>query len=899
MLKSQIPVIDAENYAPIRPLLELEQKTEGKQDDFCNQIRSLYDELNSRDKELFESIAETAYTIASFMQGKQIFVQNWYRGGEWELAAPDKHTNPNRVRAFNKMQFQISQMLEDLVSSNPDFEPEDMFKSFEFDKAVKASKAVWNHYEKKFYTPDFNIQQGHSLITAGTAIEEICYDAGAKGVKVLREIWGEQDVTVFDGGGICFACGFQGAADAFYQWDDAASGKEFAEIAEAAIANDPQAAEMLEMMPYALLPQCSHCGSFETEVEQPIIEKFPSVISLEQYHLGDFRLNNLPIQAVRFDVTYRPEDSPYFIDKQEIPIAKIKHMFGRDVHISENAEDDRCLDYLHKMARIGASIGGARHDMGTKPRARTATLCRMSLSPEVAAEIDIPNGGDLKTVSGKSLKPGATLGDMFPEGCTILGFNRMETVIGVYGRHHSKTVSSAVYFSKPNAGTGRGAEDLTEIQKRWNRLDQQQVAAVDGASPGYAFVEGSIDQKHVKKLGFPSARVPVSRQVFMEVQDINKLVRQFEPQAVAPQFFAYAQELEKMMQMTAHNVSMSGSVFDADNKTATGARILEATAQAITIPMLQSKAGARKGTIRNLLCGYKEKFASATRKFSVGSNKNKHFAAIEVSGQDIDPNIEFVVVENSQIPQNFYLRKMDYMAFAQAVAQLAQGGYQELKATDPELLSILSKTFNVDIGDDDYDQITDICRVRMLNAFELAPMIDAAITQASAVEPMNDFAPAMAESAPMPKTGLTENPESLTMQAAGDVPMAPPETMMMDLLFASLDIPIRPKEKNHQAKIEWFRDFADTPEGLRLDPMQRQIVFEFILRHEEAVRIGGATDMAQDQLAMLAATGPVHALQAKGEQIAEMASAPPPEMMMDAAIAAGQNGEQAAQGPPT
>jgi hypothetical protein len=178
-------------------------------------------------------------------------------------------------------------------------------------------------------------------------------------------------------------------------------------------------------------------------------------------------------------------------------------------------------------------------------------------------------------------------------------------------------------------------------------------------------------------------------------------------------------------------------------------------------------------------------------------------------------------------------------------------------------------------------------------------MIDAAIAQASAVEPMNDFAPAMAESAPMPETGLTENPESLTMQAAGDVPMAPPETMMMDLLFASLDIPIRPKEKNHQAKIEWFRDFADTPEGLRLDPMQRQIVFEFILRHEEAIRIGGATGMAQDQLAMLAATGPVQALQAKGEQIAEMASAPPPEMMMDAAIAAGQNGEQAAQGPPT
>jgi hypothetical protein len=55
-----------------------------------------------------------------------------------------------------------------------------------------------------------------------------------------------------------------------------------------------------------------------------------------------------------------------------------------------------------------------------------------------------------------------------------------------------------------------------------------------------------------------------------------------------------------MMQMTAHNVSMSGTVFDADNKTATGARILEATAQAITIPFLQAKAGMRSGTIRKI-----------------------------------------------------------------------------------------------------------------------------------------------------------------------------------------------------------------------------------------------------------------------------------------------------------
>lgn len=862
MLISSLPVYNAPNYAPVKPLLELRKDVAQNEDAVCSQFRALYEELDKREESLFHGIAETAYTISSFIQGKQIWQRNWYRGGAWELAAPDPKANPNQTRSFNKMQFQISQMLEDIISSNPDFEPADMFRSYEAEKQVKASKALWNHYERRFYAGRdgawFNNQQAYSLITTGTAIEELVYDTSLRSINAFRDIWGEREIVVSEGGGECFGCGFQGSYEDFHQWGSSDEAKEFAEIRKAAGAGSGEAQAALMRQPLASLPQCSRCGSFETSVEDRETAMVPTVIGVEQFKLGDFRLNNLPIQAVRYDPSVRPEDSPYLIDKQYVPLRRLKHLFGRNIVIGESGEGDIGLDYLEKMARIGASIGGARVSHGASRETKTATLVRMSLSAEELAEIDIPRSSmENGTVSGGELPSGGTFADICPEGGTVLGFNGLQHIYGIYPVHHKKRVSSAFYFSKANSGTGRGAEDLTEIQKRWNRFDAQQAAAIDGATPGYAFVEGAVDEKHLKRMGFPNAKIPVKREFFNATKTIDGFVKQFAPQQVAPQFFAYAAELEKMMQMTAHNVSMSGSVFDANNNTATGARILEAAAQAITIPMLQSKAGARAGTIHNLLCGYKQAFASVKRKFSLGAGGSKHSSSVEAAGDEINSEIEFVVVENSMIPQNFYVRRMDYMAFASAVNQIApQGGYLALKATDPELLKIYSRAFNVDMGGDAHDRITEICRERMQNAFELAELFGELIAASPASLP------------PQAQTGgtvLTESAEMPNISAESALPdaIASPEDFYFDIIFESLDLPIRPLEKDHGLKAEWFREHLDTQEGVELDPMKRDICFEFVIRHQQAERDARYAVQSADALTELAASGPQAAIEAK------------------------------------
>lgn len=816
MLVSHLPVYDAPNYAPIKPLLELRERSRTAPSDITSQIKHLYRELDRRDEEVFFTIAETAYTISSFIQGKQFWQRNWFAGGRWELV-PLK-SDPNKISSINIMQFQVSQMLEDIISSNPDFEPEDMFRSYRFADQVKASKAVWNYYEKRFYTPWFNIQQGLGLITAGTVIEEVCYDASAKAFEVFREIWDEVPVTVEEGYAECFACGTSAAYEDFHRWENPSDQREAAEMAESGVTTA-----------LAGLPQCPNCGSFEVDSAAPVIENVPSIVGLESHTLGDLKLLDIPIQAVRFDVAKRPEESPYFIDKQIIPASKINRLFG-NLELGTGFNYDRGLEYLYKMSRVGAGIGGAKRAVDQElsaDQSKNHLLSRMSLDLDFCAEIEIPHSSDEKmTVEGVELE-GKTLADI-PEiqeagGATIIGFNDMSVIYGIYPQFHQKKVSSARYFSKAHSGTGRGAEDLTEIQKRRNRLDAQQVKAVDGAAPGYAFVDKAIDTKDVKMIGFPNARIPVSQAAWNAAgKNINNIIQQFQPQQVAPQLFAYSNDIERFAQMTAHNVSMSDTVFGADNSTATGARILEQAAQAITIPFLQSKAGMRKGTVRNTLHTYKENFSSVTREFSLGISTSNTHEAITVDGEDVNPEIDFVVVSDSEIPQNFYVRKMDYLSFTQAV-----GGLQAimgLSEVNPRLLRAYERAFNVDLGLNNFDRIEDVCRRRMEQAFVLLEMFQAAFEEL----PQNPLTDQPITSNIQPNAGMNDGYS--VMNEAGPSPEQ--EIQIIDLIFEQLQPRILPKEKNHQAKHDWFCDFLDSEDGLALDEDKRRIVVELAIRHE-------------------------------------------------------------------
>jgi hypothetical protein len=147
-------------------------------------------------------------------------------------------------------------------------------------------------------------------------------------------------------------------------------------------------------------------------------------------------------------------------------------------------------------------------------------------------------------------------------------------------------------------------------------------------------------------------------------------------------------------------------------------------------------------------------------------------------------------------------------------------------------------------------------------------------------------------------SALTRNPNAgmIPTSGGGDVAQPPEDVAgqaitdqnsLYDLLFTELTIPIMPMEKDHLQKAEWFRDFLDTHEGLNLGREQREICFEFVLKHQQMDSIARNGMLAMDQMTQGAMNLPGQAMQAKLGQMAQGPQPPP-----------GQAGSQAGQGTP-
>ena len=174
---------------------------------------------------------------------------------------------------------------------------------------------------------------------------------------------------------------------------------------------------------------------------------------------------------------------------------------------------DQGLRSLQHITHAGNTLYGKnameRGDLVT----HDVVLDRFSVSSADIAHIIAQN--DEETVSGDKIEKGTRLSDLCPDGATIIGINNMGTILGIYPNvHHSEETSSGVYHMRLESGLGRGSEDSVEVQKRFNRFDAQNVKAMEiGATPAHTYVKGSVDQQHIKKIGFPGAVIPINQDI--------------------------------------------------------------------------------------------------------------------------------------------------------------------------------------------------------------------------------------------------------------------------------------------------------------------------------------------------------------------------------------------------
>jgi hypothetical protein len=736
--------------APAKPLFSLADGDNAPQY-LCDALKELLKDKLGRDSEMWREIADTTEITSNFIQGKQIFVQTT---NGWRIQNI-RRTNPNKITCINTMQYYCTQNLQRIVSSNPDIEPAEEFRQVRYKEKVKKNKAVWNYYERKFYQTWFRHQQALHAIISGNSIESVQYDHLAQGAKVFKEIWGEKEVQISEGSGQCFTCSAQAPAEAFGE----------------------------------IMPKCPECGSPDVHVESAVNQIIPSIVGMQPIQTGDLTLRLIPIQSVRFDPKVQLEASSWMVERTRISKGRLNHIIGKNIQWGESPSD-RGLDSIDAIAKAGNTVLG-QDSYATGTTTDEVTIDRVSLKPEDYAHIRTRAE---ETVSGETL-PDGKLSDIFPNGMTLV-FANEQHLLGIYPDvHHSQECSSGVFHMRLNSGIGRGSEDTVEVQKRFNRQDAQMVRAGEsGATPAHWYIEGAVDRKHVKQIGMPGTVIPIKQAVAAALEK-KELVGQIPPANVAGTFFQYTYDiLDKYRQMVSHAPDVNNGLTGGNkSNTATEASISDANSEALYGPILQMLAAQRKGTAAKTIGLYAKHFKGVSRYFSYGTTKQDLAVGEQIKGEDVDPDIEFVVISDSERPKTRYTQQQS-LAMAFQILGGAEG-IAALKQTAPDLLNETLKTFDIELSIDDYDTVEDLCWKRLKQVTEVAKQYE--------------------------------------QETQGQIPLIP------EIVLLGVKPQLRPTEPYHGEKAMWFSEYLDTPDAQELSETEREAIDILIMAH----RNGGVIQM--------------------------------------------------------
>ena len=795
---TNLPNLAVKNLAPLQPLVDLGEGAitptylaEG--------IKELFDDCLARDKEVWNEIARTSEVVSNFIQGKQLWQPNYWNN-TW-TPQPVNHANPNKITAINLTQYFATEQIKMFTSSNPDLEPIQEFKRKEYKEKVKIAKATWNYYEPRFYTAWFNNMEALHAIISGTYIESVRFDYLKQGAQVFREIFGEEEIEISAGSGKCYECGQEGIYADFVR-----TGEE--------------------------MPSCPNCKSYEIDLpESPVTQSYRTVTGRQPVNMGAMELRVLPIQAVRFDMHLRCEISSWMIHREIINQRQLQYYLGNAHLPMADIFIDEGLRSLQSISHAGNTLSGRNTGFQGDIASSDTVLERFSVSQADIAHIVA--GQEEETISGGKIKKGQRFADLCVGGCTIIGINQMGTILGIYPNvHHSQEVATGVYHQRLESGVGRGSEDTVEVQKRFNRFDAQNVKAMEtGASPAHTYVEGAIDPQHVKKIGQPGSAIPINQGIAQSLGSQN-VVNQIPPTSMPAQFFSYTYDiLNQFRQFTSHATFAEGGFPGVDNKTLGGMKLAQSNANSIWTPMLKLKSEVRASIAHHTLKLHNRHFKDVSMYMSFGQTQEGQEVGDFVKGSQIDCDIRFTAIRNSEQPKTDYDRQMD---FANMLSLVGGGaGYAQLKQLDPQLITSLQKTFDLDLGDDVYDCLSDVCEERLEEAFEV---------YRQGMESFEQF-------------------QQKAMQLGVEIPPPP-----IELVLEGLSKPIMLTEPNHLIKAKWYQSYLDTPEGFKLEETMREIVSAFIVRHfQMEVAFQSALQQGFNE-AMVAGQAPMREAQAQDAQ---------------------------------
>lgn len=787
------------NFAPVKPLIDLRDASDVlsaekavKEHNLTKALREIYDERIRRDSLSWRSIVAAGQINALFIQGEQILRLNTYTGMP-RIETPDR-SNPSHIKAINKMQHYASQMQAKWMSSRPDILVEPLSNEDAAVAQARNANAVCDYLEREWFNHWFNTDEGLNAQIWGWYGRQVVPDYTAKNFSTFREILGEKRVPIGKAYGRC-ECGYKG--------DDA---------------KDVETGGVK-------FPSCPQCGSLEYQFEPAIEALIETVVGREQVFLPEIVCRPLNLAATRWDMSRKFEESSWAIIERTVELGVIRQMLGNVVIPEGESGNAIGLDTLDLIARRGAALNGIS-ESATQKR-DTAVLTEMYLSPEDLW--DVVCGTEEKTVDGGTLPKGKRASDVFKRGATVYGINGMALIVGIYhGTHHDST-ASGVFHKKASSGLGRGIDDAVEIQKQFNRrysqIDRFMAAR---ATPPILTPENGIEPRFRRMFSKPDAVIPVKLQNFPEIRNINQLVAPMQGESVPGDLLHVTfDRLEALMQNAYHILTFAGGNPRANNKTATGAEILESNADELLGPILALKAECNLNTVRKGF--YKWVEATPTPRFVRFKSRTKGGRyGIEISGKDVEGEYYWSYVEGSEQPKNRHTENQKKIAFFGLFGGVQN--YLMAKQTAPAEVAELERVFDVDFETADYDQVAESCRVRLESAFELLAE-QGARAEASAMQ------------------GVSASPD-------------------YNAIIAALNPAPLPIEAKLVEKATWFQSLLDSEEGLSFKPAERELVAALVLTFQDLAKIQAAKLQRDAAEVQMAAQAPMQEAQAQQQAAA-------------------------------
>lgn len=770
----------AGNFAPLRPLLDIQGGNPRAESSLGRAIRERFEHHYNLERKIRESMIAVGYHNSMFIEGKQFLTPNLWLPGQWVPYTP-KQLGEREKRSLNFTRFYVTNSLWKWQLSNPDIVAIPGVETEQAREGAQAADIIVEHHERKFFTPTITLQEGLQGLCFGSYIWAVSYDDSRHTLSTVQPIFGTRPVTLGEGWGQCGSCPYGDVASAF-----------------PIVQPDPFSSP---------ISVCPECGG-EADVDQPATEMLPAVVGTQQVKLGELRADLLPFPECAWDYRYSAEESSWFIHQRRTSATAIRRLFG-NIKLPQHGTgmDDFGLNIMEKLAWAAGGGSGqatnneAKRNLYEEP----STAIKYSLGPDDIADIVL--AADEETVDGNVI-PAGPLINTFPAGFTVRGMNGLTVIADIEPAHHSATHKQGIWHAKTSSGTGQGIDDLTEVQKRFNTTDSQILTFMRATStPAMRVLKGVIgEQNRGQYLGDPNTNVwidPIAIPEGMRMEDaVGPL---FQPQSVPAQFFGYVyQNLNNFAQLTSHITDFTGGMPGVKNSTATGAQITQANSNALFTPPLQVKGEVRKRIAEVVVELYRIHFP-VDRPFPF---KGKHGRQqyLYLNGADLSTDISFEVVRDSELPKNLFTKREDAAIFFQMLGGAA--GYEQLQATNPDLLVELERLFNVQLKSETYDQVASLCQQR--------------ITQLRAV----------AEVAPDPTvlTGLLKDPMSGQLIPVGQGVIVPPVAL---------------EEPDHQLKYTWLSEWLDTDEGQTAGPVLRGAVILLINFHFQLATIQGSEQAFQ------------------------------------------------------